>query len=94
MSTTGNPGGGPALFPVGASGAGVAWRNQDTLHALGCDPAAGALAPLAAAPIDGTAHVGLLRALTDNLGKFEAQFGEIKAPEQPFADERPIGFKR
>jgi len=35
----------------------------------------------------------LLRALTDNLGKFEAQFGEIKAPEQPFADDRPIGFK-
>jgi hypothetical protein len=35
----------------------------------------------------------LLRALKENLGKFEAQFGEIKAPDQGFADDRPIGFK-
>jgi len=35
----------------------------------------------------------LLRALTDNLSKFEAQFGEIKTPEQGFGEERPIGFK-
>jgi len=35
----------------------------------------------------------LLRALTDNLSKFEAQYGEIKTPEQGFGEERPIGFK-
>ena len=36
----------------------------------------------------------LLRALKENLSKFEAQFGEIKAPEKGFDEERPIGFKR
>jgi hypothetical protein len=35
----------------------------------------------------------LLRALTENLSKFEAQFGEIKTPEQGFAGDRPLGFK-
>ncbi len=35
----------------------------------------------------------LHRALGDNLSKFEAQFGEIKTPEQGFGEERPLGFK-
>lgn len=35
----------------------------------------------------------LLRALTENLSKFEAQFGEIKTPEQAFGADRPLGFK-
>ncbi len=35
----------------------------------------------------------LHRALGENLSKFEAQFGEIKAPDQGFGAERPIGFK-
>ena len=35
----------------------------------------------------------LQRALADNLLKFEAQFGEIKTPEQGFAEDRPMGFK-
>jgi hypothetical protein len=35
----------------------------------------------------------LHRALGDNLSKFEAQFGEIKTPEQGFDQDRPIGFK-
>jgi hypothetical protein len=36
----------------------------------------------------------LLRALTDNLAKYETQFGEIKTPEQGFGDDRQLGFKR
>jgi hypothetical protein len=36
----------------------------------------------------------LLRALTDNLTKYEAQFGEIKTPEHGFGDDRQLGFKR
>jgi hypothetical protein len=35
----------------------------------------------------------LLRALEENLSKFEAQFGEIKTPERGFGEDRPIGFK-
>lgn len=36
----------------------------------------------------------LLRALGENLGKFEAQFGEIRLPEQQsFDGGRPIGFR-
>jgi hypothetical protein len=35
----------------------------------------------------------LHRALGENLSKFEAQFGEIKAPEQGFGEDRQIGFK-
>jgi hypothetical protein len=35
----------------------------------------------------------LHRALGDNLAKFEAQFGEVKTPEQGFDQERSIGFK-
>lgn len=35
----------------------------------------------------------LHRALGENLSKFEAQFGEIRTPEQGFGDDRAIGFK-
>ena len=35
----------------------------------------------------------LNRALGENLAKFEAQFGEVKTPEQGFDPERQIGFK-
>ncbi len=35
----------------------------------------------------------LHRALGENLGKFEAQFGEVKTPEQGFGEDRGIGFK-
>lgn len=35
----------------------------------------------------------LLRALTENLSKFEAQYGEIKTPEHGFLDDRRLGFK-
>jgi hypothetical protein len=35
----------------------------------------------------------LHRALGENLGKFEAQFGEIKTPEHGFGEDRTIGFK-
>jgi hypothetical protein len=35
----------------------------------------------------------LHRALGENLAKFEAQFGEVKTPEQGFDPERQIGFK-
>ncbi|HNR95837.1 MAG: hypothetical protein BWY10_01495 [Chloroflexi bacterium ADurb.Bin180] len=35
----------------------------------------------------------LHRALGENLSKFEAQFGEIKTPEQGFGEDRTIGFK-
>ena len=35
----------------------------------------------------------LHRALGENLAKFEAQFGEVKTPEQGFDPERSIGFK-
>lgn len=35
----------------------------------------------------------LHRALGENLNKFEAQFGEIKTPEQGFGEDRGIGFK-
>lgn len=35
----------------------------------------------------------LHRALGENLSKFEAQFGEIKTPEQGFGEDRSIGFK-
>ena len=35
----------------------------------------------------------LHRALGENLAKFEAQFGEIKTPEQGFGEDRAIGFK-
>jgi hypothetical protein len=35
----------------------------------------------------------LHRALGENLSKFEAQFGEIKTPEQGFGEDRAIGFK-
>jgi len=35
----------------------------------------------------------LHRALGENLTKFEAQFGEIRTPEQGFGDERALGFK-
>jgi hypothetical protein len=35
----------------------------------------------------------LHRALGENLAKFEAQYGEIKTPEQGFEPDRPIGFK-
>ena len=36
----------------------------------------------------------LHKALGENLGKFEAQYGEIKTPEHGFHEERPIGFKK
>jgi hypothetical protein len=36
----------------------------------------------------------LLRALTENLEKFEAQFGEIKTPAEGFSEDRHIGFKK
>lgn len=35
----------------------------------------------------------LHRALGENLSKFEAQFGEIKTPEQGFGEDKTIGFK-
>jgi len=35
----------------------------------------------------------LHRALGDNLTKFEAQFGEVKTPEQGFGEDRALGFK-
>ncbi|NLE75457.1 MAG: DUF3467 domain-containing protein [Chloroflexi bacterium] len=35
----------------------------------------------------------LYRALGDNLQKFEAQFGEIKTPDQGFDPSRPLGFR-
>jgi hypothetical protein len=35
----------------------------------------------------------LHRALGENLTKFEAQFGEIKTPEQGFGEDRSIGFR-
>ena len=35
----------------------------------------------------------LLRAIGENLAKFEAQFGEIKVPEQGFGGDRTIGFR-
>lgn len=35
----------------------------------------------------------LHRALGENLSKFEAQFGEIRTPEQGFGDDHAIGFK-
>ena len=34
----------------------------------------------------------LLKALTENLGNYEKQFGEIKTPETGFAPEKPMGF--
>jgi hypothetical protein len=36
----------------------------------------------------------LHKALGDNLGKFEVQYGEIKTPEYGFHEERPIGFQK
>lgn len=36
----------------------------------------------------------LLRALGENLQKFEDQFGEIKTPVEGFGQDRPIGFKK
>ena len=36
----------------------------------------------------------LHRALGENLGKFEEQYGEIKTPKHGFHEERPIGFKK
>jgi len=36
----------------------------------------------------------LHKALGENLGKFEEQYGEIKTPEYSFHEERPIGFKK
>ena len=36
----------------------------------------------------------LLKALGDNLQKFEDQFGEIKMPAEGFTGDRPIGFKK
>lgn len=36
----------------------------------------------------------LLRALGENLKKFEEQFGEIKTPVEGFAPDRPIGFQK
>ena len=36
----------------------------------------------------------LHKALGENLGKFEKQYGEIKTPERGFHEERPIGFKK
>lgn len=35
----------------------------------------------------------LLKALSDNLSKFEEKFGEIKTPDKGFEVERPMGFK-
>lgn len=35
----------------------------------------------------------LLRALQENLDKYEAQFGEIKTPDTSFDQERAIGFR-
>jgi hypothetical protein len=35
----------------------------------------------------------LHKALGENLGKFEEQYGEIKTPGHGFHEERPIGFK-
>jgi hypothetical protein len=35
----------------------------------------------------------LHRALGENISKFEAQFGEVKTPEQGFGEDRGIGFK-
>ena len=35
----------------------------------------------------------LHKALGENLGKFEEQYGAIKTPEHSFHEERPIGFK-
>ena len=35
----------------------------------------------------------LHRALGENLQKFEAQFGEVKTPNQGFEPERPMGFR-
>ena len=34
----------------------------------------------------------LLRALTENIGNFEKQFGEIKTPDQGFSPHEPMGF--
>ena len=36
----------------------------------------------------------LHKALAENLGKFEEQYGEIKTPVHGFHEERPIGFKK
>ena len=36
----------------------------------------------------------LLNALRENLEKFEAQYGEIKTPQQGFSDGKPIGFRK
>lgn len=36
----------------------------------------------------------LHKALGENLGKFEEQYGEIKTPEHGFHEEKPIGFKK
>ncbi|MFB0536184.1 MAG: DUF3467 domain-containing protein, partial [Anaerolineae bacterium] len=36
----------------------------------------------------------LHKALGENLGKFEEQYGEIKTPKHGFHEERPIGFKK
>jgi hypothetical protein len=36
----------------------------------------------------------LHKALGENLGKFEGQYGEIKTPEHGFHEDRPIGFKK
>jgi hypothetical protein len=34
----------------------------------------------------------LLRALTENMGNFEKQYGEIKTPDQGFSPHEPLGF--
>ncbi len=36
----------------------------------------------------------LLRALSENLDKFEDQYGEIQTPEQGFAEDKPFGFRK
>lgn len=36
----------------------------------------------------------LLNALKENLDKYEAQYGEIKAPPQGFGGDKPMGFRR
>jgi len=34
----------------------------------------------------------LLRALDENVGNYEKQFGEIKTPDQGFSTHQPVGF--
>jgi hypothetical protein len=34
----------------------------------------------------------LLQALTENIGNYEKQFGDIKTPDQGFSPHQPVGF--